>query len=229
MQDPSTHHNIASTRHRRCPLMAREKLTLPDDDALVIKLDFGPEGVEYPSKYGKGTEFMYTVNDDQNIIYLKPEAREAVMNSGAEAGNEIAITKRRVGRNTEYFVEILGDAQEPAPPPARATRPPLSEHFPERQRVARPGPQAVARRDSNRAASPALARNTSEDRQPYQREAHHQRPNIYPLMDRSMRAACNSLKETCDFAASIGLPLDAITVEDVRTVAITIFIEECKR
>lgn len=182
--------------------MQRQKLTLPDDGPLVVKLDFGPEGVEYPSKFGKGLEYMYTVNDDAGVLFLKPDARNAIISSGAQAGDEIAICKRHSGNRLIYDVRLVPDSQEyPPAPPAR-----------------RPAPQPIPVRQSQ----PAPAqRSTPASSSP---------GSVYPIMDRCLKAAAQQVKETCDYAASIGLVIEGgVTFEDIRTLGITLFIKEQSR
>lgn len=181
--------------------MQRQKLTLPDDGPLVVRLDFGPEGVEYPSKFGKGTEYMYTCNDDSCILYLKPEARTQVIRSGAQAGDEIAITKVRNGNRVDYRVQVMADAQEPAQPAAAPPRP------------TRPAAAAATHR-----GAPAPARAASGPQ------------TVSPIMGRCLAMAAVAVKESLDMMQSLGLELEGgITYEDVRTIAITLYIDERAR
>lgn len=109
--------------------MQREILKPQVNIPLLLKLDFGPEGSERDGNYGK--QWMYTVNDDQAILFLPLEAREAILASGAQAGDEIGLCKRAKGK---WEVQRIGDAAEipePEPPkPQPLPRPTKRAPFP---------------------------------------------------------------------------------------------------
>lgn len=102
--------------------MQREILRPQVNIPLVLKLDFGPEGSEREGKFGP--QWMYTVNDDQAILFLPVEGRSAILASGAEAGDEIALCKRAKGRWEAQRVSDAAEVPE-EPKPAAATHKPV--------------------------------------------------------------------------------------------------------
>ncbi len=80
--------------------MQREIIRPQLDTPVVIKLDFGPEGVEKRSQKTGDLEYMYTVNDDAGLIYLPPQTRNELIRTQAQAGDYIQIlkSKRQPGR-----------------------------------------------------------------------------------------------------------------------------------
>lgn len=184
--------------------MQREIIKLSDSQPTVVKLDFGPEGIERTGKMGK--QYQYTLNDDSCVMWVAPAVRDAIMGSGAQAGDSISIQKYR----GQFHVAVLGDAQEPPQPPRTSSedRPPY--HSPE------PGPRAVERRaPRTRAvtAAPKPAEVIAEIR-----------PHLLMMVAGSFRMAVDALEDAAQYAKEKGMTLQ-FNEEDVRTTANTIFIQ----
>jgi hypothetical protein len=101
--------------------MNRQILKPQVDVPLVVLLDKGPEGKETTSQRGD-LQFQYTVNDDSCVMWLPPEARAAIMRSGAQAGDTVQLVKSLRGKNAFWNAQVLPDAAEPPPPPPANTR-----------------------------------------------------------------------------------------------------------
>src|SRR6478672_5333862 len=103
--------------------MQREKIEFPTNTPVVLKLDWN-EGTLKPGRFGD--EYMYVCDNDARIMWVKPELHTLIQQSGARAGDEIAITKREVKegsrRRTQWEVEKV--EQEPAASQGAAAPPP---------------------------------------------------------------------------------------------------------
>jgi hypothetical protein len=106
--------------------MQREKIEFPTNTPVVLKLDWD-EGTLKPGRFGD--EYMYVCDNDARIMWVKPELHTLIQQSGARAGDEIAITKREVKdgsrRRTQWEVEKVEEepAASPAPAPPRQAQP----------------------------------------------------------------------------------------------------------
>jgi len=127
-------------------MATRREVIRFDAEPVKVKLDKGPHaGIECRGQYG--IDWRYSVNDGKGVMYLPGEAREALLQSGAEAGEEVAI--RRLGKARWEAERIAPDLPFPSQPEARqaaetdqATQPPsATRRLPERL-FARPEPQA---------------------------------------------------------------------------------------
>ena len=104
--------------------MQREKIEFPTNTPVVLKLDWD-EGTLKPGRFGD--EYMYVCDNDARIMWVKPELHTLIQQSGARAGDEIAITKREVKdgsrRRTQWEVEKVEEEParrfQPAPGTAR--------------------------------------------------------------------------------------------------------------
>ncbi len=66
-----------------------------DTEPVKVKLDKGPyAGIECHGQYG--IDWRYSVNDGKAVMYLPEEARDALVQSGVAAGEEVAV--RRLGK-----------------------------------------------------------------------------------------------------------------------------------
>jgi hypothetical protein len=99
-------------------MAARREYIRPDFDPIVVTLDKGPE-VCIQREGNKGVDYEYFVNNNSGIMYLPKAGRDALMQTGAQAGDSVEICKARRGNATLYFVHLVKDTHEPAPPPAR--------------------------------------------------------------------------------------------------------------
>jgi len=105
-------------------MQQREILRPQYGEPLVFRLDVEPEdAVEKEGKFG-GLDWQYFVNDGAAIVYLPMDGRNALLKSGARAGDLVSISKSKRGRSTLFSAEVQSDAAEPPPPPPRAAAPP---------------------------------------------------------------------------------------------------------
>jgi hypothetical protein len=66
-----------------------------DTEPVKVKLDKGPyAGIECHGQYG--IDWRYSVNNGKAVMYLPEEGRDALVQSGVAAGEEVAI--RRLGK-----------------------------------------------------------------------------------------------------------------------------------
>lgn len=100
--------------------MQRQIIRLQLDVPIVVKLDSKPEGREKDGKYG--VDYEYFVNDDRGVLYLPRDARDQLVRCGAQPGDDVQIVKSMRGRASVFSVQVLPDAQEPAPPPPNNVR-----------------------------------------------------------------------------------------------------------
>jgi hypothetical protein len=119
-----------------------------DAEPVKVKLDKGPHaGIECHGQYG--IDWRYSVNNGKGVMYLPGEGREALLQSGATAGEDVAI--RRLGRGRWEAERIAADLPFPSQPEVRQaeetdqpTRPPsATRRLPERL-FARPEPQGAS-------------------------------------------------------------------------------------
>lgn len=106
--------------------MERKVIKLQTDEPVVVVLDKGPLGQQVDGKFG--LQYQYTVNQDSGVMWISPQAREAIVRSGARAGDHVRIHKTMHGRASSYEIQIVTPGQprrlEPAAePPALAPQP----------------------------------------------------------------------------------------------------------
>lgn len=203
--------------------MTKRDVIKPQVDVpIVIKLDRGPEGRETAGQFG--TQYQYTVNDDSAVLWLPPQGREALLRSGATAGDSVQLLKLQHGKATQFVATKTGagagsartwdelQAYEDAPPPepARSIR----------ILAPAPPPAPPSYSNGNGHANGHANGNGSTPRP--------ERPSSLNTMARAMSAAVDLILSTQEYARKAGLALDEATVEDVRTIAITLYIDARK-
>ena len=204
--------------------MQREILKPAYDTPLIVKLDFGPEGVERDGKFGM--QYMYTLNDDAGCMFVDPPARQAILASGAEAGDTIQLVKTKRGKDTVYSAAIVGDAAEaPAPPPSTRERiaprtgtaasrlPQRAYHQP--QPAERPASAAPEQR-------PAASRHADAPTAAMTVRAPEPAPGRMTMSD-LLRHAVNACAEAQTYAQQRGLEI-RFTSEDIRAIALSVYI-----
>lgn len=82
------------------------------DVPLRVRLDASAEGI-YQAQ-SQWPDYKYCVNNGKGTLYLLPQAREALVRSGARAGDDVEILKRQDGRASRYEVKILTPGQPQA-------------------------------------------------------------------------------------------------------------------
>ena len=131
--------------------MQREVIRF-DTEPVKVKLDKGPyAGIECHGQYG--IDWRYSVNNGRAVMYLPEEARDALVQTGVAAGEEVAI--RRLGKRRWEVERIEPDlpfadaetppskaAPEPPPPPPPITRSAPQSQFDPPERAERSAPPA---------------------------------------------------------------------------------------
>ncbi len=112
----------------------RREVIRPDYDPVIITLDRNPD--QCTQREGQyGVDYQYIVNNDRGIMWAPKALRDALIQSGARAGDSVEICKSQRGRAVSYVATLVSDAREPraaAPPvePETATPQPVSEVHP---------------------------------------------------------------------------------------------------
>jgi hypothetical protein len=187
-----------------------------DAEPVKVKLDKGPHaGVECHGQYG--IDWRYSVNNGKGVMYLPAEGREALLQSGAAAGEDVAI--RRLGKGRWEAERIAPDLPFPSQPEARQaeetdqpTRPPsATRRLPERL-FARPEPQGASEPPSptEPVALPAAAATASRHMM-----------SCYCI-------AVDVAVEVQEYARRKGINI-AFTGSDIRAMGITVYIGDNQR
>lgn len=113
----------------------RDKVQFPTNTPVLLTLDTDPQRAQ--AKPGvRGDQYMYFFEGSQ-IAFVDPPVHALIVNSGAQRGDEIAITKRETRNGNRkgiaWDVELVQDEPnphpgapewaEPAPAPAPAPKP----------------------------------------------------------------------------------------------------------
>jgi hypothetical protein len=184
-----------------------------DGEPVKVKLDRGPHaGIECHGQYG--IDWRYSVNHGKAVMYLPAEARDVLLNSGAVAGEEVAI--RRLGRDRWEVERIARDLPFPlgADTPdqgepergARATAKPLPDRL-----YARPEPDNAP--ECAPAPSGALP------------------PTVLTASQHMMSCYCVAVDvavEVQEYARNKGINI-AFTGSDIRAMGITVYIGDNQR
>jgi hypothetical protein len=194
--------------------MQREKIEFPTNTPVVLKLDWD-EGTLKPGRFGD--EYMYVCDNDARIMWVKPELHTLIQQSGARAGDEIAITKREVKdgsrRRTQWEVEKV--EEEPAAAYSQA----------------QPAKQAQAANPPAKATAPQLAPEIAAQLCEVHREVNcalcTPAEEAVPLA-RALRAAINAAAAAETHAGARGLAI-RFSAEDVRAMALTLLIDANRR
>ena len=187
-----------------------------DAEPVKVKLDKGPHGgIECHGQYG--IDWRYPVNDGKGVMYLPAGAREALLQLGAAAGEEVAI--RRLGKGRWEAERIAPDLPFPSQPEARQAqetdqptqRPSAARRLPERL-FARPEPQG--------ASEP-----------PPPPEAVALPAAVATALQHMMGCYCVAVDvavEVQEYARSKGINI-AFTGSDIRAMGITVYIGDNQR
>jgi hypothetical protein len=195
--------------------MQREVIRF-DAERIKIKLDKGPyAGVECHGQYG--IDWRYSVNNGTAVMYLPAEGREALLQSGAGAGEEVAIRRGAKGQwEVERIAPDLRFSSQPEARPAektdQPTRPPsAAPRLPER-RLASLDPQLASEPPSSAepVALPAAAATASRHMM-----------SCYCI-------AVDVAVEVQEYARRKGINI-AFTGSDIRAMGITVYIGDNQR
>jgi hypothetical protein len=85
--------------------MQVERLKPVVDVPLRVRLDVAAEG-EYQSR-SQWPDYKYLCNRGQAHLYLVEQGRQALIRSGARAGDDVEILKRLDGKAVSYEIKIL--------------------------------------------------------------------------------------------------------------------------
>lgn len=185
-----------------------------DAEPVKVKLDKGPHGgIQCHGQYG--IDWRYSVNHGKGVMYLPAEAREALLQSGAEAGEDVAI--RRLGKarwEVERIAPDLPFSSEPEAQRAEETEQPTQPRsatraLPERL-FARPESQSAAEPSSAPVALPAATATASQH------------------MMSCYCVAVDVAVEVQEYARRKGINI-AFTGSDIRAMGITVYIGDNQR
>lgn len=192
--------------------MNRIQLRPQIDVPLVMRLDRGPDGKEVPSLRGDGVQYQYTVNDDSGIIWLPPEARTALIRTGARAGDHVQLVKSLRGRNATWNAEVLPD-DDVHQQPSRMVAPRAAYQAP---RQMPPPPPAV-----RIAAPPPPPPPTPRPAEP----AVPAPSRMGEVMQRALEISARANWTAYQAAKAAGVEIEPPRWEDVRAAGISMFIE----
>jgi hypothetical protein len=207
----------------------RNILKLTYEQPLLMRLYREPSLVE-----GRwGHQWQYICNDDEAICYLDEGAHDAIQASGAKSGDQILLTKAKVGGKAAYHAQIVDDdatmpdwvrQPEPVAAPIRSTSAAVT------MPAERPKPKRTAASNGNghvngngngnghtAAVSPQAS-------QPPAPAPHAPGANVYAM---ALRAAIDAAKYAEEYAQSKHFDLK-FTSEDVRCMAATLYIDQRK-
>lgn len=186
-----------------------------DAEPVKVKLDRGPHaGIECHGQYG--IDWRYSVNGGKAVMYLPEEGRQALVQSGAAAGEEVAIRRlgkarweaERIEPDLPFVQPDTQEANEPdqPPPPCSATRP-----LPERL-FARPEPEPAPEPPSPPETAPFPASSVAATRH----------------MMSCYCVAVDVAVEVQEYARRKGINI-AFTGSDIRAMGITVYIGDNQR
>ena len=190
--------------------MAREIIRPSYGEPCMVQLACEPQGIQREGQ--SGIDFQYVLNSDQAITWLPKEARDAIVKSGAQNGDEICIRKSKRGRNTMWEVEVIEDETAAAAPP----RTPSTSGVPRETRS-----ETAVRRQAQTSQHISENGNGNGHAQPQPN-----RPGSQLLVG-ALCAAIDAATAATSYALSKGLQLQFET-GDIRAMAATLLIESRK-
>jgi hypothetical protein len=205
----------------------RNILKLTYEQPLLMRLYREPSLVE-----GRwGHQWQYICNDDEAICYLDEGAHDAIQTSGAKSGDQILLTKAKVGGKAAYHAQLVDDdatmpdwvrQPEPAAAPIRSSSTSTAVTMP----AERPKPKRAAatsngdgHANGNGHHTPANSPQASQPPAPNAPGA-----NVYAM---ALRSAIDAAKFAEEYAQSKHFDLK-FTSEDVRCMAATLYIDQRK-
>lgn len=104
----------------------RREVIRPDYDPVLITLDKNPD--QCTQREGQyGVDYQFIVNSDSGIMWLPKAGRDALIQSGARAGDQVELCKSQRGRVVSYVATVVNDAREPQTPAKPAPVRPITE------------------------------------------------------------------------------------------------------
>jgi hypothetical protein len=175
----------------------KREVIRPDFDPIVITLDKNPD--QCTQREGQyGVDYQYIVNSDSGIMWLPKAGRDALINSGARAGDQVELCKSQRGRVVNYVATLVSDARETRP----SVTPSSSTAFGQRLQ------ETVAAAPAQIPAPPASS-------------------EVFPIKEMwaaCLRTAIDAMWEAREYAFKREFDLDGPSWEDVRALAITMYI-----
>jgi hypothetical protein len=194
--------------------MQREIVKPNVDVPLKVRLDQGPEGQQKQGQYG--IDYQYTVNHDSGVMWLPLAGREALLKSGAQAGDDVEIVKILRGKAILFAATVVRDAHERQQAPVASAAP------------IRPNGQLPARAFYQPEAADDPARLTDRDIQIPRvsvTPARSQAP-LSPVAQQlagTLCAAVDAAAEAEAYARGKGLSIQ-FTADDIRAIGLSIYI-----
>ena len=202
-------------------MATRREVIRFEAEPIKVTLDKGPHaGIECRGQYG--IDWRYSVNHGKGVMYLPLQGREALLQSGAAAGEEVAI--RRFGKTRWEAERIAPDLPFPSQPDAQqaeetdqpAQPPSATRRLPERL-FAPPQPQVASEPPSapESVAVPAAAVTAAS-----QQASQHMMSCYCVAIDVAV--------EVQEYARRKGINI-AFTGSDIRAMGITVYIGDNQR
>lgn len=194
--------------------MQREVVKLDYDVPAIVKLDFG-EGVQVEGKFG--VQWQYTLNDNTAVMWLPKSGRDALAQSGAQAGDSVQIVKSMRGKTTTFHAQVVSDAHAPAPAPA-----------PTPIRNGAKIPQRAYYQPDPMASQAALAQHITRESKPEPAPAPPPPAvrEVHPVTEQltsCLKSAIDAAAAAQEHARERGLGV-TFTSEDVRAIALSVYI-----
>lgn len=219
--------------------MQREVIKIQTDVPVVVVLDQGPMGKQVEGNFG--TQYQYTVNQDSGVMWVSPQAREAIVRSGAREGDQVQIVKQLHGKATSFDIQVLTSGVARAPASRPAAPQPIRTNGAKANGYANGNgapaaraleQQAVLARHVTQRVEPALAQEPARPAPAPQPQALQvQETGLERLTKRGIacgRAAVDICAATEQYAASKGLSIK-FADDSVRAIMITALIETMRR
>jgi hypothetical protein len=187
-----------------------------DTEPVKVKLDKGPyAGIECHGQYG--IDWRYSVNDGKAVMYLPEEARDALIQTGVSAGEEVAI--RRLGKSRWEVERIEPDLPFPDAETAKATHESLTP------RISNPNARSAPERPFT---PPERAESSAPPADP---DAFVLPPSAVTASKHMMSCYCVAVEvavEVQEYARRKGMHI-AFTGSDIRAMGITVYIGDNQR
>lgn len=213
----------------------RQKVEFETNKPVFLTLDFN-EGVLSPSKKGFGDEYQYVLNQDTQIMWVKPELHALIQRTGAQAGDEICITRKEVKapgsqrKSVQWEVQMVADepTQEYDPRQYPAATPPTRTPTPQQQRR-QPAPPPEPRATDTRSGSQAAltAQPPDHGMAPQGQPQSITDPAAESALTRALCTALAAARSAELYAAKLGMAV-RFGGEDIRALAVTHYIAATK-
>ena len=181
--------------------MNRQIIKPQYDQPIVVKLDFGADGIQRDGKYG--VEYQYTLNDNSAVMWLPQQGRDALLRTQAQAGDYVQLAKQRRGQGSYWTAQVMPDAAEDLPQPTVTRQPPQQQKA------------VLGRAASNAIAPPAQAIPQSHP--------------MEDLMVRCLVVGARANLRAYEELRRQGIETEAPIWEDFRATGTSLFIERNKQ